>query len=214
MEYGGAEIIRGLVKFLRPVINDATEYYFTIVGESGDWRNKIEGRKLQDLNLADQEHLYTKENIEIAETVAEGRIYSYPVIDSGMLGVFKVKNVWNLGSVTGLIYEQEGDGSGHPPYPLQNIVGQEIVLSGFDLNDDLVTTVTQQWDTNSEGIAIGISNTIRLTGTGTFYIKTGSTRVLVTDRLPAIQIKGLVDRIYNAAGYKVKSNFLNNGCVS
>jgi len=216
MEYDGVEIIRGLVKFLKPVISSTTEFYFTIVGQSGDWRDKIGNKTLLDLDLSDQEHVYTKENINIADYVQEGRIYSYPLIDNGALGRFEVYNVWNLANVTILLYRQrmpyDGQGNQVPYYnAMPPVIGQEIVITGFGLNEDIITTVQEQNNVNAgTEPSIGINPEIELHGTGYFYFRTGPKFVQVTDRTPAIQIKGLIDRVFNEAGYRIKSNFMLN----
>jgi len=211
MTFGGVEIMRGPVKFIKPVVNNVTEYVFTIIGESGDWRNKMDKKRLRDLNLSDQEHTYTKQNINISENVTDGRIYSYPVVNDGRLGVFRVKDSYELSIIKVLLFDQELV-AGVPVYPVPYMVGKTIVLEGFGLSEPFVTQILQQYNISEFGTIVGIPTNItpELNGPGIFYLQSGSDHVKVTDRPLAIQIKGLVERIYKELGYKVQSNFIDN----
>lgn len=86
IEIGGTTLIRGFLKMLNAVrdgLSKTVSYTAAILGDNGDWQQKIKYLKLSDLDYSAQNHDYTEANITASETVAAGRDYVYPLIQYG-----------------------------------------------------------------------------------------------------------------------------------
>lgn len=223
IEAQGVEIMKGKVKMLKNVTNASTEYSFNIIGDNGDWRTYVDGVNLKSLNLTDQDHALTRDNVLAAEPLTSDKMYKYPLLNLGKMGAYNAY-VWTNAGTKQIRLKKEQTQipfaqSQSNKYPFENLIGKQITLSGFGLSDEIIATVTAQ--TNGTANILGTTVyldanltlsgvTVDITGTGTVSLLEGNHFVKVSDLLPTIQVKGLVDRIFQGSGYRIRSNWLNN----
>ncbi len=85
-EYDGTDIVNGFLKMVEPIWDskhNIAEYKAVIISDNGDWKQDAKLRNLNELDYSDQDHVYSKANIETSETVDAARDYVYPLINYG-----------------------------------------------------------------------------------------------------------------------------------
>lgn len=140
----GIQILVGVSKLMNTsveTVDQIEEYELIIQGDNGDWRRKLNGKKLSDLDYSDQNHYLTYANQLASETVAAGREYVYDLIDRGFFQ--KPNNTqplmpyysWLPNDVTEFVTENSR-------FPALNIVGlmKRIFLGiGYTIDSSLIT---------------------------------------------------------------------------
>lgn len=117
----GAVTMIGFVKILNPKIdseNKVISYTFNIQSDNGDWRSRLKGANLQDLDYTDQEHTYNEATQLASETITTGVEYLYPIINYGKMSGrwgfkrdIKVRDrytSWNIKGIVDRIYKEAG----------------------------------------------------------------------------------------------------------
>lgn len=86
IEVGGTVLLRGFARINKNIIknrNNTGQYQFVIIGDNGDWKEKLSEKNVNELDYSDQDHIYNKANIDLSETVSTDRDYVYPLINYG-----------------------------------------------------------------------------------------------------------------------------------
>lgn len=86
IEVGGTVLLRGFAKITKNVVknrNNIGQYQIVIIGDNGDWKERLSERNVNELDYSDQDHIYSKANIDLSETVSTDRDYVYPLINYG-----------------------------------------------------------------------------------------------------------------------------------
>src|SRR3990167_7284160 len=84
IEVEGTNLIRGIAKIDSTTTNDRiSEYLLKILGDNADWRERIKGKKLNDLDYSSENHVLNIANIVASWTVSSARSYVYDLIDRG-----------------------------------------------------------------------------------------------------------------------------------
>lgn len=215
IESDGSLLLDGYVKFIKPIKKKSTEYHFIIIGDNGNWTTNLDNNKLSEIDLSDQNHAYTKENIDLAENISNDRMYSYPIINRGDFGDLYIINViWFVINSAKLYYEGEIETSGFTQGDTLKLYGFFSLLNGDDMGEFQGFYNSSGADANGNYIVITIEGDNgeyeQFNGNGFIHFDIGNPTVRVTDRVPAINIKKLLYRIFKNAGYKVVSHFFEN----
>src|SRR3990167_5153121 len=97
IEVEGTNLIRGIAKIDSTTTNDRiSEYLLKILGDNADWRERINGKKLNDLDYSSENHVLNITNINLSWTVISTRSYVYDLIDRGQF-----TGVTNIGATIG-----------------------------------------------------------------------------------------------------------------
>ncbi len=86
IEVGGTVLLRGFAKINKNIVknrNNIGQYQVVIIGDNGDWKEKLSENNVNELDYSDQDHIYNKANIDLSETVSTNRDYVYPLINYG-----------------------------------------------------------------------------------------------------------------------------------
>lgn len=86
IEVGGTVLLRGFAKINKNIIKNKDnihQHQFVIIGDNGDWKEKLSEKNVNELDYSDQDHVYNKANIDASETVSADRDYVYPLINYG-----------------------------------------------------------------------------------------------------------------------------------
>ena len=86
IEVGGTILLRGFAKINKNIVknrNKIGQYQVVIIGDNGDWKEKLSERNVNELDYSDQDHIYNKANIDLSETISTDRDYVYPLINYG-----------------------------------------------------------------------------------------------------------------------------------
>lgn len=86
IEVGGTVLLRGFAKINKNIVknrNNIGQYQVVIIGDNGDWKERLSERNVNELDYSDQDHIYNKTNIDLSETVSTDRDYVYPLINYG-----------------------------------------------------------------------------------------------------------------------------------
>jgi len=86
IEVGGTVLLRGFAKINKNIVknkNNIGQYQVVIIGDNGDWKEKLSEKNVNELDYSDQDHIYNKANIDTSETVSTTRDYVYPLINYG-----------------------------------------------------------------------------------------------------------------------------------
>jgi len=209
IEIDGYTILQGVAKITNAIPDkrgNVTEYKIVILGELGDWKNGIRGLDLRDLDYNDQDHTYTKANIDASEVVSPSRQYVYPLESRGD---FKIKVEFDIISML----HQSGTTVRIKFPPATDLafvqVGNTIDCFGsfFDVNNQLfiIIAVNNAGDfveVNHPDNSFGVFDEFGSAGFGTIIRKNA---VGVQDRYPAIRVGGILTRIFGEQGYAINS---------
>lgn len=95
----GTPILRGFTKISATTVDGViTEYSIVVKGDNGDWRQRIKGKKVNELDYSDQDHTLDFATVLASETLTTGREYVYDFIDRGkfegsQIGGYDVQDV-------------------------------------------------------------------------------------------------------------------------
>lgn len=215
----GETVVIGRLRFMGTEINKGKSFYKIVIFGGGDWKLDLENKRLKDLDLKDQAHLWSFENIE-AENPDPERAYIYPLVDAGGIGQIPIIDVTPFSSIPALKFRSSTVAPSNlfAPFPL--VSGAELTLIGFD-DSTLNRTVdlTQSFPNyHGEGYEAAAIYDPELVGFNANGLKSGFAilnpqdpnrrDVKINDRFPAWNVGYLVRKIYDGIGYKVVSNHL------
>lgn len=204
-------LIAGKIKFANVKVQmNKILYEFHIVGGNGSWANDLIDKKLRSLDLWEYSHDWTQANQENAEIPNATKLYVYPLINNGQLGIFYVHNIeLYTGNKPAFLVKGEIFST--------DFTGKTLSLFGFNDSsyNNETTSFTVQNNYNGNGISRIIINDFDYVPFndepyGYIKIKGGNSRVRTTDRYPIIRVSDIINRIFRGIGYNLKSSFVDN----
>lgn len=84
LESNGTIILNGIARIKQTLKNGVfTHYSIILIDGNGSWITKLKGKRLTDLDFSEFDHPYTKASIDASETVFDGSMFLYPLVNYG-----------------------------------------------------------------------------------------------------------------------------------
>lgn len=202
----GTDVLTGIVNLKTHQRTNKESYYeITIIGNSAEWIETMSANSLRSLGNAGQ-HYKTQAVIEAS--YAGDLEYAYGLINEGYKG-----HQLTVSSI-------EDDGNGkclcmidgtNRRFRIADVISLPLdnYMNGFRFDNPAYNT-WHQIDSivTVDGINIAVKLKTRYAGNSSGVLRLGANKIQVEDMTMLINVEKLFTRMFNAAGYRVQSDFI------